>query len=300
MDLRRRLKYSQYWNIGFCVQTPEELIRNKKLKKIKWLKHPYHDRWFADPFIYRITKDEIIVFVEECLVSDNPKGIICELVIDRNSMRLKGRYVLLELDTHLSYPAILNVEGIIYVYPENGASGKLNIYEYDSINHKLVNPVCILKEAVADASILKRDNQYYLSATKFPHTQECAYLYKSDSIFGPFKQVCAEPYQMDRSCSRQGGDWFLLENELYRPAQNCRIRYGSSLNIMTVNIENGVIKEKPLFAIKPCCSRYSEGLHTINFKDGLCVIDSYGYLFGIMKYVYNAGRAIKGFFKKKM
>ena len=77
MNLLRKVQYGQYWNIGFCEQTPEEFVREKKLRPIKWLKHPYHDRWFADPFIYRVTEREIVVFVEECPM-ENPKGIICE------------------------------------------------------------------------------------------------------------------------------------------------------------------------------------------------------------------------------
>ena len=95
MNIIIKIKYNQYWNIGFCEQNPEELIRNKQLKSSRWLSHPYRDRWFADPFIYKVTDNEIVVFVEECPI-ENPKGIICELVIDRKSMQLKKRYVMLE------------------------------------------------------------------------------------------------------------------------------------------------------------------------------------------------------------
>ena len=124
-------------------------MEKKALNKVQWLKHPYRDRWFADPFIFKVTDSEIIVFVEECPI-ERPKGILCELVIDRKTKRLKERYVLLESDTHLSYPAFIRQNGTVYVYPENGASGKLNIYEYDETNHRLVNPKCILEKSVAD------------------------------------------------------------------------------------------------------------------------------------------------------
>lgn len=290
---RDKFLYSQNWNIGFCEQTPESLVKEKKLSKVRWLKHPYRDRWFADPFILKADEREIIVFVEECLISNHPKGIITELVIDRESMRLKERYVLLEKDTHLSYPAIIEHDGKVYVYPENGASGMLNIYEYDSVNHKLINSVCILDEPVADASIFEANGQYYLIATKFPETQEKAYIYKSDSLFGMFKLVQTAPFQIDRSCSRQGGNWFTADSQLYRPAQDCVARYGSALSIMKVLEFNNEPREEKVFSISPDSFKYNRGLHTLNFLNNICVVDGYGYLYPIVGNFYNSLWRIK-------
>ena len=291
MNLLRKIQYNQYWNIGFCEQTPEELICDKQLKPVRWLKHPYRDRWFADPFIYKVTESEIVVFVEECPM-ENPKGIICELVIDRGSMSIKERHVMLKLDTHLSYPAIIRHEGKDYVYPENGVSGKLNIYEYDKVNHKLVNPICILDEAVADATIIKQDGYYYMSATKFPDTQKKAYLFGADSPFGPFKQVGEKPYQAAISCSRQGGNWLLVGGKIYRPAQDCIERYGAALTIMESKDLSRVIREEECFHIDPVQGRYGLGLHTINHCDGMCVIDGYGYYLSFLGKLYYSMRKL--------
>lgn len=292
MNLLRKIQYSQFWNIGFCEQTPEELVRDKRLKEVRWLKHPYRDRWFADPFILKVTDEEIVVFVEECPI-ENPKGIICELVVDRRTMRLKERYVLLELDTHLSYPAVMRHKGKVYVYPENGTSGKLNIYEYNGENHQLVNPICILNESVADATIVERNGCYYMSATKFPETQQGAYLFVSDSPFGPFRQVGADPYQTNKACSRQGGNWFETYGNIYRPSQNCEARYGGGLSIMYSDLREG-ISEKQICQLGPIKGRYSLGLHTLNFNDGLCVIDGYGYYYPVLGELYYSLRKLIG------
>lgn len=285
MNILKKIQYNQYWNIGFCEQTLEEFIRNKQLKSIQWLKHPYRDRWFADPFILKVTDDEIVTFVEECPM-DNPKGIICELVIDRHTMRLKDRYVMLELDTHLSYPAIIRHEGKVYVYPENGASGKLNLYEYDEEGHKLVNPVCILDEAVADATILECEGKYYLSATKFPDTQEKAFFYAADTIFGPFNQVGELPFQTNRRCSRQGGNWMKVNGVIYRPAQDCAARYGAALTIMSAKNIDDCMLENEYCHIEPVEGRYDLGLHTINHNNEWCVIDGYGHYLPILGRLY--------------
>ncbi len=284
MNLLRKIQYSQYWNIGFCKQTPEELIRERKLRSVQWLKHSYRDRWFADPFILKVTDSEIVVFVEECPM-ENPKGIICELVIDRKTMRLKERYVMLEKDTHLSYPAIIRHEGKVFVYPENGESGRLNIYEYDEANHRLVTPVCILEEAVADATIFQQGNVFYMTATKFPDSQKRLYLYKSLSLFGPYKQVGHNPVQESISCSRNGGDYFHANGRLYRVAQNCSMRYGGALSIMS---EGSIEKYDEIieFGVNPEPGRYGLGLHSLNFKEGVCVVDSFGYFFPFLGELY--------------
>ena len=285
-----RLLYDQNWNIGFCGLTTEELIKNKALPTVRWMKHPYRDRWFADPYILKASEEEIVVFVEECPI-EAPKGILCELHIDRKSMRLKERYILLELDTHLSYPAIIEYEGKTYVYPENGASGQLNIYEYDEVKHRLINPNCILNEAVADATITKEGNRFTLIATRFPKTQKEAFLYESKSLFGPFKLVTETPFQNSLSCSRPGGNWMHVFGALYRPAQNCSEVYGGSLKFMYVDLIKN--KEQIIFELKPQGFRYNKGLHTINFNNGLCVIDGCGYYYPTLARCVNAIRSFK-------
>jgi len=293
MNWKSRLFYSQNWNIGFCEQTPDYLIEKEELSKVRWLKHPYRDRWFADPFIYRVTEKDIVVFVEECLI-DNPKGIICELIIDRKTMRLKERYVLLELDTHLSYPAIVEMGGSVYVYPENGASGKLRIYEYDSENHKLINPVCILDEAVADSTIISYNGTYYLIATLSECSTDGAYLYKSKDLMGPYTKVAQYPVQKGFNSSRPAGNWIRLNKEIFRPVQNCEKRYGGGMRIMKVK---NIIPydEHFLFAIVPKSYKYHLGTHTLNYSnDGeLTAIDGYGYFYPTL------GRLLKVLFQIK-
>lgn len=284
------LIYSQNWNIGFCSLSEEELITYKQVKNVQWLKHSYKDRWFADPFIYSVSDREIVVFVEELMI-EKPKGYLVELTVDKQTKKLIGRHVLLDLPTHLSYPVYLRHKGKLYVYPENGASGKLNIYEYDIEHHKLINPVCILDEALADSTILQIDeNEFYLIATRVPDVQENAYLYRATSLFGPFVPVSDIPVQTGRNCSRPAGNWFNAYNHIYRPAQDCVKSYGNAISIMQVYNLNPY-KEQNIFSIKQLSYRYNLGTHTINFfhtKEGesIAVIDGYGYLRPILGRLY--------------
>ena len=113
---KKVLKYlnNQNWNIGFSDTTSHELIKQKKLGKVEWLKHSYKDRFFADPFVYSKNDDEIVVFVEE-LEFDKPIGRLVELVVDTKTKKLLRKYTLLELESHLSYPAIICNDGEVMV-----------------------------------------------------------------------------------------------------------------------------------------------------------------------------------------
>ena len=284
MNFLKNVKNGSFWNIGFCDYTPENLIEKKLLPQIQWMKHPYKDRFFADPFILNVTESEIVVFVEE-YVFNNPPGLIVELVIDRETKSLKQRYEILRLPTHLSYPAIIRKGDEILVYPENGASGRLNVYHYDAENHKLVDPRLIHDDAIFDATIhQKPDGNSIMVATKQPDNLENAYLFCAPSYEGPFKQIGHKPFQPDRSCARMAGDFFEAYGQLYRPAQDCVLRYGSGIAIMQFDTTTN--KEQKVFTLRPQSYNYNLGLHTINFHNGLCVVDGYGYLYPTLGRLY--------------
>lgn len=272
------------WNIGFVDISPEHLINKSQLGEIQWMKHSYKDRFFADPFILRTSDNSIYLLAEEMCFQET-KGWIVELVVDKETKRLKERFKILETNSHLSYPAYVRENGKVYVYPENGMSGSLKMYELDEKNHKLVNPVIILNEPVADATIFMKGEKYWMAATKYPITQEQVYLYCSDSIRGTYIQVDKQPFTTDRRFSRPAGNFFTVNGQLYRPAQDCLKIYGSALSIMKIDFGDK-FDEEFTFNISPQSYKYNLGIHTINFLDGICVVDGYGYLYPIVGRIY--------------
>lgn len=76
------IKATKY-NIGFVDGDLQSVLEGKPLS-VNWLKHPYTDRWFADPFIFDVTDDVIIVLVEEWY-DPIQRGRISKLVIDKNT-----------------------------------------------------------------------------------------------------------------------------------------------------------------------------------------------------------------------
>lgn len=279
MKLQKYLN-NQNWNIGFATTTSEKLVEQKNLGKVEWLKHQYKDRFFADPFIYDINDKEIVVFVEE-LEFDKPIGRLSELVVDTKTKKLIRKHTLLELDTHLSYPAIIRQGEEVFVCPENGASGKLLLYRYNKSKHRLDFIKVVIEEALADATITKINDTYYMFATQVPQTQEDLFLYKSVDFDGDYQKIGL--ISKGRKQSRMAGDFFEVNGVLYRPAQNCSKRYGGAVEIMNVCFSgDGKYEENHCFSLNPTSFKYNLGLHTINFYEKGCVIDGYGYLYPVV------------------
>ena len=90
-------------------------------------------------------------------------------------------------------------------------------------------------------------------------------------------QINPLPYQTNLQFSRQGGNFFEVQGRLFRPAQDCMKQYGSALNIMETSVQDEKIKESVMMRLSPQEKKYELGLHTLNFENGIAVIDSYGY-----------------------
>ena len=165
--------YNQNWNIGFTGDTVDSFFKFQALSKVKWMKHSYRDRSFADPFILKTTDEAIVLLAEEYIFNER-KGRILKLVVNKVTKQLLERIVILELDTHLSYPAIFRKGDSIYMYPENLASGKINIYRYEDETSKVTFVKTLIKEPLADPTIIDYKDKFWLVATKAPDTQENA------------------------------------------------------------------------------------------------------------------------------
>lgn len=228
-----------------------------------------------------MTENHILCLVEEFIFGGH--GTINLLTIERSEIRLLKNEILLSTDSHLSYPIFFCKDEDIYVYPESGVSGELSIYKFNRVNRKLIKCRQLIKEPLIDSTIFDGDTVKYLIATKksdsaFKH----AYLYKSIDGGESFVQIGKNPVVQNIESSRPGGNFFIVNGDIYRPAQNCNGRYGRSLKIMKVETFEPYI-EYELMDIKPTWFKYSLRLHTLNFhSSGFAVIDACGYVYPVL------------------
>ena len=271
MDIRRVL-YDNHWTLGFPQNSISDII-NGGVLNIKWMKNPFKDRWYADPFILGYDDENIYILAEE-FYDPIGRGRISKLTIDRKKYQLKNVDVVLELPTHLSFPAIIRKDGDVYIYPENGASGELILYKYNPLNNDC-KPIKNLADGyLADAIQTDLFGEPLLFATIVPkqNLNELVVFVQSEGKYYQYKKIFFE-----ENVARNAGDWFMYEGSIYRPAQDCTNAYGGEMILQKVSYLNSTFKFENIRRIKESFGTYKLGCHTFNHFDGISVIDVNGY-----------------------
>lgn len=263
-DIIRRYK----WDLGIALKS-----EGHRYDAPEWSFHIVKapkNKWYADPFILDVTSDNIIVLVEEFTYSIN-RGRLAKLIIDKKTYKLNSEKIILDLSTHLSFPAILRIGDSVYIYPENSASGKSTLYRLNPKDDSLVVVNTLSDLPLTDAIITEIEGHYYLFATKIP-TQNSNELtiYESNEKMGtyhPIQAIC-----LSDNTARSAGDIFVDGNKIIRPAQNCNGGYGVGLVFQEVTREdNGQIVLKELFRRSPYANDI--GMHTYNQYKGYVIVD---------------------------
>lgn len=283
--------YTQRYVVGFLHENELSLPNDERFSKIRWINPLKHKQgWFADPFILSADDRTIELLVEEYLWTAK-RGRLAKLTIDAHIFQIKKIKTILELPTHLSFPIYIEEGGEIYVYPENYQSGKLNLYRYDRQEEQLVDPITLIEEPLLDTQIIRIDSYYFAFGIKYKTGRQddtnTLYVYRADQLTGPYQHV--QTIQANKNIKR-GAGMIYLENDhrLIRPSQDCQVEYGEAtiLNHLEYDSQTGQFSEKAIEDIRPDNShRYGRGLHTLNCKNGICVIDGRGFRHGISHFI---------------
>lgn len=270
-SLFRRLTRTS-WHLGIVNGGLPRVFSDNPLD-VSWVKSPYKDRWFADPFILDVTDEKYTVLAEEVRY-EHPKGRIVRLTIDRRSLEIEKRETLLETDTHLSFPNIYRRDGRIFITPENAQEGKQHAYEYDVTSGTLRFVQTICEDCVWDATVTDAfDSRLLMFAS---HKSDYSLdIYEWDEEVKRF--VSLQSILSTERNSRMGGAVFSYDGQFYAPFQNCERTYGGNLDIKSIQFESGTFRfctVKQLFSPHP---KYSEGLHTLNEYKGVVILDVIGF-----------------------
>lgn len=262
-DIIRRYK----WDLGIALKS-----EGHRYDAPEWSFHIVKapkNKWYADPFILDVTADNIIVLVEEFTYNIN-RGRLAKLIIDKKTYKLKSEKIILDLTTHLSFPAILRIGDSVYIYPENSASGKSTLYRFNPKEDSLVVVNTLSDLPLTDAIITEIEGHYYLFATKIP-TQNSNELtiYESNEKIGSYHPI--QTISLSDNTARSAGDIFVDGNKIIRPAQNCNGGYGVGLVFQEVTKDSGGhIAIKELLRKLPYANYI--GMHTYNqYKDYVIV-----------------------------
>lgn len=266
---------SRKYNIGFVENSLKGILQGEPYR-VKWMKHSYTDRWFADPFILDVRGNEAQVLVEE-FYDPAGRGRIAKLLIDLDTMQLINTTPVLELNTHLSFPAILRREGRIYIYPENYAGGGLNLYEYLPESNECKRVKHLTDELLTDAVYTEMFGEPLIFSTCEPDANGAVLgVYQQKESTGMYQLV--QECKFDEPIARNAGAWFMYEGEVYRPAQDSAVCYGHKLVIQKVRREvDGGFSFREVRRDTSPLKGMGLGFHTFNVYKDHIVVDCQGY-----------------------
>lgn len=279
------------WNIGHILQTPEDFIAKKRISRgVKWLPEDSID-YRADPFPARISGRVYVMYEELSFWNGKGRIMIIDGFQNGSSKMVRG---ISAQNIHLSYPYLFKANGTLFCIPETCHYNRIDLFEVDS-NHPeiLINRKTLVSGAkFVDSSIVFFENRYWLF-TSIANQYGSLYLYHSDSLLNEFVAHSLNPISVGIAQSRSAGSLFFVGNALYMPTQNPQRCYGGSI------VVNRISKLTPFEFCSETCfevfpqAPYTEGIHTINFCDGLLIIDGKRKIRSLMAPFKKAVKAFK-------
>ncbi len=273
------------WQIGIVENSLEGIVNGEELR-VQWPANPFHDRWFADPFVLSVNGNEVTLLVEDFRYKDG-KGRISRIIVDMERNSIVSCKTILD-GGHYSFPAILRKDGKVFFYPEQSRQGKLELFEYCPKTETCEYVETLSDESLTDAIIYKgviystrlpEPNGTTLKMFKWPSAvQSSTAASQGSSALWTFKspsdvqdatalnlelETLNQPktYVFGECIARNAGDFFECGGKVYRPAQECNRWYGNALSIQLY--ENGEFQEV----------RRIPRLHTLNSYQGVTVVD---------------------------
>ena len=189
------------------------------------------DREFvADPFLIEQGGTNWLFF--EGLKKDRghrgrSKGVIGCFRQDGDAWEYVG--VVLEAETHLSYPQVFAVDGRVYMIPESGQAGEVSLYEAIEFPKKWKKRATLIEGKFVDSSIVKCGDKFFI-VTAPEDASMPPEVWVSSRLDGGWKKhpQCGNVLSSPRF-RRNGGSICRFDGQLFRIAQDCDAGYGKRL-----------------------------------------------------------------------
>lgn len=264
--------YRDQWGLAFDLHARlrTSLYRYRPLL-------PPLDRFWADPFVVR-RGGVYYIFIEELLYASG-KGHISVIEMEEKGNWKQPRPVL-ERPYHLSYPFLFEYQGTTYMLPETRANRTIEVYRCTAFpdrwepSHTLMSGV-----RAVDATLYERGGKWWMfvnmSEQEGASEWDELFLFFSDSPLSEnWTPHPANPIVSDASRARPAGCIFEHEGELYRPSQDCSVRYGYGLRLnRIVQWTETEYAEAEATKAEPVWREGLRGVHTFNRTGRLSVID---------------------------
>ena len=232
------------------------------------------DRFLADPFLAE-HDGRTFIFVESC-PPRRSAGVIAVLELRDDSV--SDPVTVLHRDYHLSYPAVFRWGDAWYMTPETAANRTVELYRAVEFPwHWELDTVMLSDIEAVDPTLVMHGGRWWLFANVAAvgaSTNDELHIFWAQSPRGPFTAHPANPVVSDVRRARPAGTPFVHDGSLYRPAQDCAVRYGHSIAVHRIEqLDRENYRELPVGQILPDWLPGAISTHTLNMSDRYVVSD---------------------------
>src|SRR3954451_21810972 len=239
------------------------------------------DRFYADPFVVE-HEGRTYLLIEDYSFRTRKGVISC---IELRDGKPSAPRVVLERDYHLSYPSPFFWEGEWFMTPETFDNGTVELYRAVEFPWRwTLDRVLLSGLKAVDPTLFHHDGSCWLLVNVAPpggSAHDELSLFFADSPRGPWQPHPRNPVVSDVRSARPAGAPFVEDGVLYRPAQNCALRYGHAITLNRVEaFTKTEYHETPVATIESSWLPHSLCTHTLNTSAHWLVTDGKRMRFG--------------------
>ena len=228
----------------------------------------------ADPFAIEVDGVEWILF-EEQVPGDRGRLRAARRVDD--DWHVEAGEILPQ-DCHLSWPNVFHCDGKLWLVPETGDAGEVQLWECLEFPTKWVRRATLLQgRHWHDATLLRRDDLWWIfvsSGGDQPQDHSARLdIFWSEELIGPYQPHDENPVSTSVVGARPAGAFLEHEGMLIRPGQDCRGGYGTAILLHEVQeLSKTRYREQILSRIDAPLG--AAGIHTLNrMPSGAWIVD---------------------------
>lgn len=269
------------WDLLYNISNDNNKLDLTNLGSFKKFSSPKGIFW-ADPFVIA-EYGNYYIFVEE-FVYKKKKAHLSVLKLDAEGNLLSSERII-ERPYHMSYPFVFKVGPTYYMIPETSQNKTIELYKCTNFPNKWEYDRNLMENLSAVDSTTFYYNDKWWLFTSIDQTDDKVgastelFLFFTDNILsGDWKSHPLNPIVSDERTARPAGKLFISEGKIYRPSQDCSVRYGRGFNLNEVTRLTETEYEETLISrAEPTWDKNLKGSHTYNFDKDLTVLDIYSF-----------------------
>ena len=276
MTSRAEQGLGRQWFLLYGQASKEWLLNPQPAMLRKLL--PPDDRSWADPFLWK-RGGEWFIFCEEW-PSNQPHGHISVIQVSPDGEVVAPAKPVLVKDHHLSYPFLFEHEGTLHMLPEGGHGRAIDVYQCEEFPGRWRKRATLMRNLqYVDATLFEYQAKWWLFLTikrgLFALNRDLFAFWADTPLTDQWHPHPANPVVRGFQSARPAGRIFELGGKLFRPSQNCLIRYGHSLRINEiVRLDVKHYEERLVTEVNPGWEENICAVHHIDWHNGMVVMDA--------------------------